>query len=49
MNDKISTAITNLVGQVTKSCDATDALKYTQAILNLAHSLQVIKQTTSKD
>ena len=48
MNEKITEAITHLVSKAkVESCDANDALKYTQAALNLAHTLvtfRMVKQ-----
>ena len=43
MNEKIKKAIKVLVESVEKKMDASDALKITQAALNLAHTLQVLE------
>lgn len=45
MENAINTAIKLLAEKVTGDVKADDALKYTQAALNLAHVLQVKKQT----
>ena len=37
MNEKIDTAIGNLTGRITTQVKADEALKFTQAALNLAH------------
>ena len=51
MNDKIKNAIDILTDAINKEMKADEALKYTQAALNLAHTAQVIVQTenSSKD
>ena len=42
MKEKIETAIKSLAKRANNTHDANDALKYTQAILNAAHALNVI-------
>jgi len=41
----IEDAITLLAEKITGEVKADDALKYTQSALNLAHTMQVLKQT----
>ena len=43
MNEKIKKAIKELADQIKPDMDSNDALKKTQAVLNLTHSLQVLK------
>ncbi len=43
MKDEIKKAIKVLVESVEKKMDANNALKITQAALNLAHTLQVLE------
>ena len=45
METAIETAIKLLAEKVTGEVKAPDAINYTQAALNLAHTLQVLKQT----
>ena len=45
MENAIETAIKLLAEKIVGDIKADDALKYTQAALNLAHVLQVKKQT----
>lgn len=45
MQTEINKAIKLLAEQVGKGVKADEALKYTQAALNLAHTLQVLKCT----
>lgn len=47
METAIDAAIELLAEKITGEVKADDALKYTQAALNLAHVLQVKKQTTA--
>lgn len=44
MKTVTETAIKVLIDRSTRDGKADDALKYTQAALNLAHTLQVMKQ-----
>ena len=44
MKTKIENAITLLAEKITATVKADDALKFTQAALNLAHTAQVIHQ-----
>ena len=41
---KISTAVVSLTSKSLSTFDGADAVRYTQAALNLAHVLQVINQ-----
>ena len=43
MNNEIDNAITRLVSKITNEVKGDEALKFTQAALNLAHTLQVLK------
>lgn len=45
MNEKINQAITVLAERINATSTPDEALKFTQAALNLAHVLQVKKQT----
>lgn len=45
MMTEIGTAIKLLANKITSDTKADDALKFTQAALNLAHTAQVLKQT----
>jgi len=45
MNTSINNAIKLLAEKIVNETKADDALKYTQAALNLAHVLQVFAQT----
>ena len=45
METAINAAIKLLAEKITSEVKSDDALKYTQAALNLAHVLQVVKQT----
>jgi len=45
MNEAIEKAIKVLTEKVTSDTKAPDAIHFTQAALNLAHTLQVLKQT----
>jgi hypothetical protein len=45
MKEKIDLAICLLAGKITEEVKADDALKFTQAALNLIHVLQVKHQT----
>lgn len=45
MTETIENAIKKLAEKITSDIKSDDALKYTQAALNLAHVLQVKKQT----
>lgn len=42
MDEKIDTAISNLVTMVRTNIKADEALKFTQAALNLAHAKQLL-------
>lgn len=42
MDEKIDTAISNLVAMVRANIKAEEALKFTQAALNLAHAKQLL-------
>ena len=42
MDEKIDTAISNLVAMVRANIKADEALKFTQAALNLAHAKQLL-------
>ena len=42
MDEKLETAIENLVSLVRTNIKADEALKYTQAALNLAHAKQLL-------
>lgn len=42
MNEKLDTAIEELASKITDEVDSGDALKYTQAALNLAHAKATI-------
>ena len=44
MNDKIKASIETLTEKISSGIKADDALKYTQAALNLAHVSQVLSQ-----
>ncbi|MHB8086304.1 MAG: hypothetical protein ACYDHZ_10800 [Dehalococcoidia bacterium] len=44
METQIETAIKLLAEKITKDVKSDDALKYTQAALNLAHTAQVVAQ-----
>jgi len=44
MNVKIEKKIEVLADQVKEAGDANDALKYTQAALNLAHVLEIVQR-----
>lgn len=48
MKTEIETAIKLLIGQITGTIKGDDALKLTQAALNLAHTGQVLKQFAGK-
>ena len=51
MDEQISTVIRVLAKKITydvNNLKADDALKFTQAVLNLAHTAQVIKQLEEK-
>lgn len=48
MDEKIDTAIQNLVAQIRTNVKAEDALKFTQAALNLAHVKQINQAITGK-
>ena len=43
MNEKIEKAIKELADQIKPNMDGNDALKKTQAMLNLAHTAAVLK------
>ena len=45
MNTEIENAIKLLAKKIASDMKADDALKFTQAALNLAHTAQVLKQT----
>jgi len=47
MNDAISKAIQLLANKITSDIKSEDALRYTQAALNLAHVLQCNKSLDS--
>ena len=47
MEEAIESAIKLLAEKITGDVKADDALKFTQAALNLAHTKQVIKQANS--
>lgn len=44
MTSEIETAIKLLAGKIVAETKSDDALKFTQAALNLAHTAQVLKQ-----
>ena len=43
--EKLEVAISTLAGKVDRSIDSNDALKYTQAALNLAHVVMILFKT----
>lgn len=47
MKTEIETAIKALLGQINASTKAPDAINLTQAALNLAHTAQVLANTTT--
>ncbi len=48
MNNEIEAAITTLTGKISSDLKADEALKFTQAIANLAHAGNVIAETKRK-
>jgi len=49
MNTEIDTAIKNLTERINNNVDSGDALRYTQAALNLAHAKTVLSDLKYKD
>lgn len=49
MKDDIKKAIERLTGMVTDGMDSADALRYTQAALNLAHVQATITNTEQQE
>jgi hypothetical protein len=49
MNDSIEKAIENLTKKVSSDVKSDDALRYTQAALNIAHTQSVLNQTKKNE
>ena len=44
MNEEIESAVKVLASRITNKMDSTEAMKATQAVLNLAHALATLNQ-----